>query len=346
MNTPAAPDGAVAAEARARAWIDRQLITAGWAVQDFAQLNLFAPEQGVAVREVTMKPGHGRADYLLYVDRKVVGVIEAKPEGTTLAGVEWQSGMYASGLQEAQAKRAVTTGERLPFVFESSGAETFFTNGFDPDPRARRLFSFPQPSTLAQILRDAEEDPAHPTWRGKVRHMPELDEAPLRPAQITAIRGVERSLAGQHHDRSLVQMATGAGKTYTAVTSAYRLLTYGGFRRVLFLVDRNNLAEQTIAEFQNYRVPGDGRRFTELYGVDKLTGGGMLGSSNVVVSTIQRVYKTLNDGEVTADDDPGLDEFVPDSPVTVSYSRHLPPEAFDLVIVDEYSDANRTVGSV
>lgn len=313
MNAHQGDDARLASEARARTLIDRQLSDAGWVVQDKKALNLFAA-QGIACREVTMKTGHGRADYLLYVDQRVVGVIEAKPQGTTLSGVEWQSAMYAEGLPAAVRLKALTRDGRLPFVFEASGTETHFTNGYDPDPRARQLFGFPQPETLARTVRDAEADPDAPTWRAKVRDLPELDTSALRPAQITAITGVEQSLATQHLDRSLVQMATGAGKTYTAVTLAYRLLKYGGFKRILFLVDRNNLAEQTIAEFQNYRTPGDGRRFTEIYNVDKLTRAGMLTSSNVVISTIQRVYKALQGDEVTADDDPGLDDFVPDSP--------------------------------
>ena len=220
-------------------------------------------------------------------------MIEAKPEGTPLSGVEWQSAMYAEGLPAEVRLKALTVDGRLPFVFEASGTETHFTNGYDPEPRARRLFAFPKPSTLARILRDAEADPQAPTWRGKVRALPELDTTPLRPAQIDAILGVERSLAEQRFKRSLVQMATGAGKTYTAVTQSYRLLKHGGFNRVLFLVDRNNLADQTLAEFQNYRAPDDGRRFTEIYNVDKLTSAGMLGSSSVVISTIQRVFKVL-----------------------------------------------------
>ncbi|WP_185734791.1 type I restriction endonuclease subunit R [Micromonospora globispora] len=332
----------LAAEQRARLLIDRQLADAGWAVQDRKAMNLFAG-QGVAVREAVMAKGHGRADYLLYVDRKAVGVIEAKPEGTTLSGVEWQSARYAEGLPAEVRLKALTVDGRLPFVFEASGSETHFTNGFDPQPRARRIFAFPQPRTLARILRDADTDPEHPTWRAKVRQLPPLDTAPLRPAQITAIQGIERSLAQQRFDRSLVQMATGAGKTYTAVTESYRLLKHGGFARILFLVDRNNLADQTLAEFQNYRTPDDGRRFTELYNVDKLTGAGMLRSSNVVISTIQRVYRALSGQQITDQDDPGLDNFVPEAPVTVTYNRHLPPETFDLVIVDE---AHRSIYGV
>ena len=251
--------------------------------------------------------------------------------------------MDADGLPAEVRLKALTVGGRLTFVFEASGTETHFTNGYDPDPRARKLFAFPKPATFARILRDAEANPQAPTWRGRVRALPELDTAPLRPAQIEAIAGVERSLAEQRFKRSLVQMATGAGKTYTAVTQSYRLLKHGGFNRVLFLVDRNNLADQTLAEFQNYRAPDEGRRFTEIYYVDKLTSAGMLGSSNVVISTIQRVFKVLRNEHVTTEDDPGLDGFVPDAPVTVSYNPDLPPETFDLVIVDE---AHRSIYGV
>lgn len=340
MTTP--DESRLPAEARARVLIDSQLQAAGWAVQDGRALNLFAG-QGIAVRERVMAPGHGRVDYLLYVDRQVVGVIEAKPLGTTLSGVEWQSSMYATGLPEAHRRRARVVAGRLPFVFEASGTETHFTNGFDPEPRARRVFSFPKPTTLARILRDAQADPEAPTWRAKVRHLPALEEGQLRQAQTVAIRNVERSLAEQRFDRSLVQMATGAGKTFAAVTLVYRLLRFSGFSRVLFLVDRNNLGDQTLAEFQNYTTPDDGRRFGEIYNVDKLTGAGMLASSDVVISTIQRVHAVLRGREVAAVDDPELDGYVPEAPVSVDYNRDLPPEAFDLVIVDE---AHRSIYGV
>ncbi len=332
----------LAAEQRARVLIDRQLTDAGWSVQDRKHLNLFAG-QGIAVRETIMKPGHGRVDYLLYVDQRAVGVIEAKPEGTPLSGVEWQSAMYAEGLPPEVRLKSLTVDGRLPFVFEASGSETHLTNGFDAEARARRVFAFPRPETLARILRDAEVDPTAPTWRAKVSRMPALITTGLRPAQIEAVTGIERSLAEQRFDRSLVQMATGAGKTFTAVTSSYRLLKHGGFRRVLFLVDRNNLGDQTLREFQNYATPDDGRRFTELYNVDKLTGAGMVGSSHVVISTIQRVYAALRGQQVADVDDPGIDDYTPDAPVEVIYNPQMPPEAFDLVIVDE---AHRSIYGV
>jgi type I restriction enzyme, R subunit len=326
-------DARLAAEQRARVRIDAQLAAAGWLVQDRKDMNLFAG-QGVAVREVVMAPGHGRVDYLLYVDRRVVGVVEAKPEGTPLSGVEWQSAMYATGLPPEHRGRAVVHDGRLPFVLEASGSETHLTNGYDPAPRARRFAGFPQPATLARWLRDAEADPARPTWRAKVRHLPPVPDTG-RPAQARAIEGVERSLAEGRHDRSLVQMATGAGKTFTAVSECYRLLKHGGMRRILFLVDRTNLGEQTKGEFEGFVTPDDGRKFTELYPTALLTGAGMLPSTSVVISTIQRVHAVLQGRAVTDEDDPGIDGYQPDSPVEVPYSAALPPESFDLVIVDE-----------
>ncbi|MEU7408961.1 DEAD/DEAH box helicase family protein [Streptomyces sp. NPDC042638] len=339
-------DSRLPAEARARALVDQQLTAAGWAVQSRKEMNLFAGElgvHGVAVREVVMAPGHGRVDYLLYVEKKVVGVIEAKPQGTTLSGVEWQSAMYATGLPPEHRKRAHTVGDRIPFVFEASGSETHFTNGYDPEPRARKIFNFPRPATLARVIREAQENPDFPTWRAKIRRMPPLNGERLRPAQTEAISKTEASLAAQRADRSLIQMATGAGKTYTAVTLSYRLLKHAGFKRVLFLVDRNNLAKQTAAEFSNYETPDDRRKFTELYSVQRLTGLGMLESSNVVISTIQRVYSVLRGKDVPEGDDPALDSFVPDKPVEIAYNHDMPPESFDLVIVDE---AHRSIYGV
>ena len=321
-------------EERARDLIDEQLIRAGWFVCDRKDIDLFN-HQGVAVREVIMATEHGRADYLLYIDRQIVGVIEAKPVGTTLSGVQWQSAMYAEGLPETYRDRAVLKDGRLPFVYEASGTETQFTSGFDPYPRARKVFNFQEPGTLARFIRDSVNDPNAPTWRGKVLSMPSFDHYSLRPAQRASIAALEHSLSSGNHSRSLVQMATGAGKTRMAVTEAYRLLQYGGFNRVLFLVDRNNLGDQTLREFRDFTTPDDGRKFSELYNVDKLTSAGLAQSSSVVISTIQRVFAGLRGMEIPEDDDPQIDGYVPPAPVTVEYSAAMPPETFDLVIVDE-----------
>jgi len=321
-------------EERARILIDQQLTLAGWHVCDRGEIDL-VNKAGNAVREVIMDKGHGRADYLLYVNGEVVGVIEAKPVGTTLSGVQWQSAMYAEGLPEAYRHNAILKDGRLPFVYEASGTELHFTNGYDPYPRARKLFNFQTPETLARFIRDSENHPSAPTWRGRVLAMPKYDHYPLRPAQRDAIKGVEYSLGAGTHSRSLVQMATGAGKTFFAVNETYRLLQYGGFNRVLFLVDRNNLADQTLREFHNFDTPDDGRKFKDLYNVNKLTSAGMANSSKVVISTIQRVFAGLKGEPIPEDDDQQLDSSVPSAPVSFEYSQAMPPETFDLIIVDE-----------
>lgn len=326
--------GGLTPEARARVEIDAQLVQAGWSVQDRTAIDL-VNHQGVAVREVIMAAGAGRADYILYINRRIVGVIEAKPAGTTLSEVHWQSRRYSQGLTQDQQVAALTHNGELPFIFEASGTETYFTNLFDPEPRARRLFNFPKPDTLRRTIDLAEIKPSAPTWRCAVRNMPLFDGYDLRPASLRSSQAIEKSLAEGKYSKSLVQMATGAGKTRMAVTEAYRLLTFGGFNRILFLVDRNNLGDQTMREFRDWEAPGAGRKFTDLYNVDKLTNAGMVASSSVVISTIQRVWSVLKGQNVSEDDDQSIDGFVPDAPVEVVYNEVLSPESFDLIIVDE-----------
>jgi type I restriction enzyme R subunit len=320
-------------EEQARVLIDEQLVAAGWVVQDREAIDL-VNHVGVAAREVIMEKWAGRADYVLYLNRKMVGVIEAKPQGTTLMAVQWQSHRYSKGLTETQSKSAVLVDGELPFIYEASGSETNFTNVYDPEPRARHIFNFQKPETLARIIRESETQ-EKATWRGRVQSLPDTEGYDLRPASRRAVIAIEKSLKDNQHSRSLVQMATGAGKTRMAVTESYRLLKHGGFNRVLFLVDRNNLGDQTLREFRDFTTPDDGRKFTDLYNVDKLTGSGMVGSSAVVISTIQRVFSVLKGQTVTENDDPNLDGYVPEAPVEVQYNPDLPPEAFDLVIVDE-----------
>src|SRR5476649_1814399 len=170
-------------EQRARREIDADLAAAGWLVQDRADLDLTAG-RGIAVREFPMKPGFGFADYLLYLDRKGIGAIEAKAEGT-LTGVELQSAKYADGLPDNLPAHK----RPLPFLFESNGAVTYFTNGLDPAPRSRRIFNFPRPETLDDLV----AQPAQ--LRGRLRQLPPLDEARLWQPQATAIRSLEASFA-------------------------------------------------------------------------------------------------------------------------------------------------------
>ncbi len=315
-------------EVQTRETIDAMLTASGWIVQDKAELNLDAG-RGVAVREVTM--ASGRADYLLHVDAAIVGVIEAKREGTALSATAVQSSRYADELTPEQQLRAWRA--PLPLRYESTGVETWFTNVLDPNPRARAVFSVHRPETVAGWMVEADADPDSPTYRARLRsRLPELRAEGLRPAQVDAVRGIEGALATDK-PRALVQMATGAGKTFTAVTTTYRLLKHADARRVLFLVDRNNLGKQALGEFTNYVTPDDGRKLSELYVVQRLTGDTVLDSSNVVISTVQRLYAMLTGREPADDDAPDEDD--PDMPVEVAYNPAIPPETFDLIVIDE-----------
>jgi type I restriction enzyme R subunit len=339
-------------EALAREAIDRALAAAGWQVQGIATLNL-AAGRGVAVREFQLAPGFGFADYVLYVDGRVVGVVEAKRAGTTLTGVELQSEKYGAGVPPS-IPAAVRP---LPFLYQSTGVETRFTNRLDPVPKSRDVFAFHRPETLATWL-DAEPlwmpvvgGKPHPlsqrpaTLRARLTAMPSVDERGLWPAQLDAVRRLEASLA-QDRPRALVQMATGAGKTYTAVTGVYRLLKFGGAKKVLFLVDRANLGRQALKEFQSYRTPDDGRLFTELYNVQRLTNNRLDSVANVVIGTVQRLYSMLRgEPEMAEEADEasagevalaagGLDALRKD-PLPVVYNPTIPVETFDVVFIDE-----------
>ena len=335
-------------EEQARQNIDALLTQAGWAVQDLDALNLSAAK-GVAVREFSLKSGHGKADYLLFVDQMAAGVVEAKPEGYTLAGVEVQSEKYSTGLPDfLSAPR-----RPLPFLYESTGVETQFTNLLDPDPRSRPVFSFHTPSTFQEWLgvdvvgvagtggsRRIGDDPAPyivaNNLRQRLKGMPPLNAQGLWEVQERAIRNLEKSLASDR-PRALVQMATGSGKTFMACNLAYRLIKYAGARRVLFLVDRSNLGRQTLREFQGFTTPDEQRKFTELYNVQLLQSSRIDSVSRVCISTIQRVYSILQGEEL----DPEMEEFsgfdnslqrqVP----PVEYNPEFPIETFDVIITDE-----------
>ena len=282
-----------------------------------------------------MKPPHGRADYLLFVDGRAAGVVEAKKEGETLTGVEWQSAKYVDGLPDEMPSRRSRA--RLPFVYESTGAETRFTNALDPDPASRRVFSFHRPETLAGWLDEIRRHPTAPTLRHRLRALP---DARRRRAcgrrRSAAIRNLEESLAA-NRPRALIQMATGSGKTFTAANVAYRLVKYADARRILFLVDRANLGRQTLKEFQGFTTPDDGRKFTELYNVQHLA---------LEHDRPGRPRDDLDDPAPLLDPArrgrarPGARRALglrarPTEPVPVEYNPAVPLETFDVVIVDE-----------
>ncbi|MEJ7741273.1 MAG: DEAD/DEAH box helicase family protein [Nocardioidaceae bacterium] len=315
----------LAAEQRARVLIDRQLTDAGWVVQSRTAPEPLRRLRASPSARWSWPPATAARTTCSMSTSRAVGVIEAKPEGTTLSGVEWQSAMYAEGLPADVRLKALTVDGRLPFVFEASGLGDPLHQRIRPRPRGHDGSSpSRRPATLARALRDAEADPDAPTWRGKVQHLPTLDvDGPAAGADHRDQRRRAQSLAEQRFDRSLVQMATGAGKTFTAVTASLPAAEARRVHRVLFLVDRNNLGRPDaggVPELPHARTTGGGspRSTTSTSSPAPACSR----SSNVVISTIQRVHRALSGEEVADADDPGLDDFVPDAPV----DRHLQPQ--------------------
>ena len=311
-------------EQQARDNIDLMLEQAGWKVQSKNKID-FSAGFGIAVREY--QTDVGPADYVLFIDKKPVGVVEAKPEdwGQKITTVEEQSAGYA-----AAKLKWVNKKERLPFVYESTGVLTRFTDTRDPRPRSREIFNFPRPETTQEW----HTQPA--SLRARLQELPVLDATGLRACQLNAIEKLEESIKDDR-PRALIQMATGSGKTYAAITSIYRLLKHADAKRILFLVDTKNLGEQAEQEFMAYVPSDDNRKFTELYNVQRLKSSFVAKDSQVCISTIQRMYSLLKDQEMdeAAEKINPAEMVQPKQPMSVVYNGKIPPEFFDFIIIDE-----------
>ena len=315
-------------EQKARVEVDKKLSDSGWVLQDKKEFNP-AATPGVAVREFTTDSGP--VDYLLFVDRKPVGIIEAKKsaEGQNMTVFEAQSERYAT----SSIKWAVS-GQTIRFAYEATDIITRFTDYADVKSRSREVLSFHRPETLREWM--ASDD----TIRNRMKTVPIFEDTQkrFRDCQTAAIQGLERSFAG-NRPRALIQMATGAGKTYTAITAVYRLLKYVKVKRVLFLVDTRNLGRQAETEFIGYMPNDETRRFSELYDVRRLRSGNIPSSSQVCISTIQRMYSILKGedlDESSEEENPNEhDDALKGKPREVVYNAKYPPEFFDVIIIDE-----------
>ncbi len=313
----------------ARDRIDRMLEKAGWIVQSKHEINLGAG-LGVVIREY--QTDVGPADYVLFVDRKPVGIIEAKreEEGHRLTVAEDQSKGYA------EATLKYLHNDPLPLVYESTGVVTRFRDFRDPKPRGGRIFHFHRPQTLAQWMKQKK------SLRARLQGLPELDTTGLRPAQIVAIKKLEASFQN-NRPRALIQMATGAGKTFTACTFIYRLLKFADAKRILFLVDTKNLGEQAEQAFMTFQPTDDNRTFTELYNVQRLSSSYIAPDSQVCISTIQRLYSILKGEEM--DEHAELEnpnestwmqkQLKKNQAIPVQYTDQVPIEQFDFIVIDE-----------
>lgn len=310
-------------EEKARTLIDHMLKEAGWDVVDRKDSNASLPS---AVRE-SMLAGNHRADYLLFIDNKVVGVLEAKREEIDVRREEVvrQAVGYASSLPDRYDR---WEGKDPSFIYLSNGKDLLRKDG----DQLTELTSMDRPIDIAISL----------GMEHSIAPLPRLIDTrgTLRDCQFAAITAAESAFRNDQK-RILFALATGAGKTFTACTVCYRLLTYTtAIKRVLFLVDRNNLGEQANSEFSNFRLTEDGLPFTNTYGVTLLKSGGIPGESSVVISTIQRLYSELS-GESyqeeidTNEDEVGCLEWSDPTPVLLPEKPKIPCDFFDLIIIDE-----------
>lgn len=308
----------------ARLEIDKMLVDSGWVIQNYEDRNL-SESLGVAVREYPM--GKDNADYALFIDSQPVGVVEAKRYGHTLGGVAEQSERYLDGLHE----KFTNTPMRPPFSYETTGIETKFANRRDPNFCSRYVFSFHRPELLQEWL---NEDIS---LRARLKQIPKLDYDNLWNCQSEAVTNLEDSFS-QNKPRALIHMATGSGKTFTAVTSIYRLIKHGKAKRILFLVDRSNLGRQALREFQQYQTPDDGRKFTDLYNVQLLESHTIDPVCKVVISTVQRMFSVLKgnkDYNEENDEFSAFEENPDKTPVDVQYNQGIPIGQFDFIVIDE-----------
>jgi len=308
----------------ARDNIDKQLNACGWIIQGMNRINLNAGV-GVAVKEY--QTDVGPADYVLFVEGKPCGIVEAKreEEAHRINIHEGQSEEYA------KAKLKHLNNDPLPFVYISTGELTKFTDFTDPKPRGRVVFSFHRPETLRDWLKRGK------SLRTRLHDLPKLPIQGLRECQIVAINNLENSFK-ENRPRALIQMATGSGKTFTAITAVYRLLKFAKAKRILFLVDTKNLGEQAEQEFMSFVPNDDNRKFTELYGVQRLKSNYIATDSQVCISTIQRLYSILkgSDLDETAEEvNPNEWNYQPKEIPPIEYDPKMPIEFFDFIVIDE-----------
>ncbi len=313
-------------EEQARKVIDQKLEQSGWQVQDMKRINLMA-SYGVAVREFPTSTGP--VDYALFIDGVPVGVVEAKKSsaGENITVVETQSARYANS-----TFKWVKQNYEIRFAYEATDKLVRFTDYKDIKYRSREVFSFHRPETLNAFLSQAD------TIRNNMKHFPELDATGFRKCQVNAINNLDQSFA-ENRPKALVQMATGAGKTFTAITASYRLLKYAKMNRILFLVDTKSLGEQAEREFMAYTPNDDPRSFSQLYGVCRLKSSYIPTDVQICVSTIQRMYSILKEEDLDESaEETSFNEFVTaesKAPKEVVYNEKYPPEFFDCIIVDE-----------
>ena len=311
-------------EERAREKIDKQLINAGW---DVVSRNEYVPKSASAVKEALMQ-GNTESDYLLFVDDKAIAVVEAKREDNLLGvAVERQAERYA---RSPQSWYGLWHQNLIPLVYMANGKKIYFKNMLtDPDGDYVELAEMHSPKKMLFLINQMSEYGA----------LPRLDKHGLRDCQYDAETEFEKSMK-EGKKKNLAVLATGSGKTYLACLASYRMLNYTPIKRILFLVDRNNLARQTESEFSKFDRTEGRKEMSSLYEIKRLKQEKDI-KADIVISTIQKLFAILIGQTITEtsedveDEKTMTDEGKDEKLITLGDDLKLPPDYFQLIIVDE-----------
>lgn len=311
-------------EEKARIKIDKQLTDAGW---DIVARDEYIPFNASAVKEALMQ-GNKESDYLLFVDDKAIAVVEAKAEDNSLGDIVAQQAEWYS--KNPQGWVGLWFPNQIPFVYLANGNKIYFKNMLESDSEYVELSEMHSPKKMLQMLGKKSEYGA----------LPRIEKKGLRDCQYDAEVKLEASLkAGRK--KALAILATGSGKTYLACLASYRLLNYTPTKRVLFLVDRNNLARQTETEFSLFDRTEKQKPMNELYQINRLTKSENI-QGDIIISTIQKLFAVLTGQTITEDDEDkedeklGLKDVIKNEPdIVLGEDLKLPPDYFQFIIVDE-----------
>lgn len=311
-------------EEKARVKIDKQLRNAGW---DIVSRNEYLPNSTIAVKEALMA-GNTESDYLLFVDGKAIAVIEAKREENPLGDdVKKQAEDYAVS---PQSWYALWFEKLIPLVYMANGNKIYFKNMLVEDSEYEELFQMHSPKKMLQMVGKKSEYGA----------LPLLEKRGLRDCQYNAEIKFEASVK-LGNKKNLAVLATGSGKTYLACLASYRLLNYTSTKRILFLVDRNNLARQTETEFSVFDKTENQMKMGNLYTINRLKKEADI-KSDIVISTIQKLFAVLTGRDIQEGNEDAEDEIAKNAEekdnnevVELGDDLKLPPDYFQLIIVDE-----------
>lgn len=311
-------------EEKARVKIDKQLRNVGWCI---VSRNEYLPNSTVAVKEALMV-GNTESDYLLFIDGKAIAVVEAKREENPLEDdVKKQAEDYAVS---PQSWYALWFEKLIPLVYMANGNKIYFKNMLVEDSEYEELSQMHSPKKMLQMVGKKSEYGA----------LPLLEKRGLRDCQYNAEIKFEESLK-LGNKKNLAVLATGSGKTYLACLASYRLLNYTSTKRILFLVDRNNLARQTETEFSLFDRTENQMRMGDLYTINRLKKETDI-KSDIVISTIQKLFAVLTGQDIQEGNEDAEDEIAKNDEekdnnevVELGDDLKLPPDYFQLIIVDE-----------